>query len=78
MPIPAPTPAEPAAAPEAADPTRRRWPASAAAPAPPDAGPPATAGTATEARRLEQHFVYNALNTIAALIRTDPAGPASC
>ncbi len=24
------------------------------------------------ARRLEQHFVYNALNTIAALIRTDP------
>jgi bifunctional non-homologous end joining protein LigD len=27
---------------------------------------------ATEVRRLEQHFVYNALNTIAALIRTDP------
>jgi Putative regulator of cell autolysis len=26
-----------------------------------------------ESRRLEQHFVYNALNTIAALIRTDPA-----
>ena len=25
-----------------------------------------------QARRLEQHFVYNALNTIAALIRTDP------
>ncbi|MEJ3657904.1 histidine kinase [Actinomycetes bacterium KLBMP 9759] len=25
-----------------------------------------------ESRRLEQHFVYNALNTIAALIRTDP------
>ena len=25
-----------------------------------------------EARRLEQHFVYNALNTIAALMRTDP------
>jgi LytS/YehU family sensor histidine kinase len=24
------------------------------------------------ARRLEQHFVYNSLNTIAALIRTDP------
>jgi LytS/YehU family sensor histidine kinase len=23
-------------------------------------------------RRLEQHFVYNSLNTIAALIRTDP------
>jgi bifunctional non-homologous end joining protein LigD len=27
---------------------------------------------AVEARRLEQHFVYNALNTIAALMRTDP------
>jgi hypothetical protein len=26
-----------------------------------------------ETRRLEQHFVYNALNTIAALMRTDPA-----
>jgi bifunctional non-homologous end joining protein LigD len=26
-----------------------------------------------EARRLEQHFVYNSLNTIAALIRTDPS-----
>jgi hypothetical protein len=26
-----------------------------------------------QARRLEQHFVYNSLNTIAALIRTDPA-----
>ena len=24
-------------------------------------------------RQLEQHFVYNSLNTIAALIRTDPA-----
>jgi bifunctional non-homologous end joining protein LigD len=30
-------------------------------------------GAAVEARRLEQHFVYNALNTIAALMRTDPA-----
>jgi bifunctional non-homologous end joining protein LigD len=29
--------------------------------------------SSTEVRRLEQHFVYNALNTIAALIRTDPA-----
>jgi hypothetical protein len=28
---------------------------------------------ATEARRLEQHFVYNALTTIAAVMRTDPA-----
>ncbi|WP_232666030.1 ATP-dependent DNA ligase [Pseudonocardia sp. TRM90224] len=32
------------------------------------AEPPAS----PESRRLEQHFVYNALNTIAALIRTDP------
>ena len=39
-----------------------------AAPQPPD--PPAPVGV--ERRRLEQHFVYNALNTIAALIRTDP------
>ena len=40
-------------------------------PAPPEPAPaPATA--ATEVRRLEQHFVYNSLNTIAALIRTDP------
>ncbi len=72
VPIPAPTPAEPAAGPEAAEPEAEAVAGSAAAPAPPDAGPPATAGTATEARRLEQHFVYNALNTIAALIRTDP------
>lgn len=28
---------------------------------------------ALERRRLEQHFVYNSLNTIASLIRTDPA-----
>src|SRR5439155_24416766 len=49
-------------------------------PAPPAASPepppvpaaPGAAGAATEARRLEQHFVYNSLNTIAALIRTDP------
>ena len=35
---------------------------------------PATRAVArpVEARRLEQHFVYNALNTIAALMRTDP------
>jgi bifunctional non-homologous end joining protein LigD len=48
-------------------------PPSAAVPsAPPDAAPAVPAPTDTEARRLEQHFVYNALNTIAALIRTDP------
>ena len=34
------------------------------APAPPPSG---------ESRRLEQHFVYNSLNTIATLIRTDPS-----
>jgi hypothetical protein len=34
---------------------------------------PVRVGAAVEARRLEQHFVYNALNTIAALMRTDPA-----
>jgi bifunctional non-homologous end joining protein LigD len=28
--------------------------------------------SAVETRRLEQHFVYNALNTIASLMRTDP------
>jgi bifunctional non-homologous end joining protein LigD len=38
------------------------------APVPVPAGPSA----AVETRRLEQHFVYNALNTIAALMRTDP------
>ncbi|MDN5747878.1 MAG: histidine kinase, partial [Pseudonocardia sp.] len=38
----------------------------AAVAAPPDDPP-------VEVRRLEQHFVYNSLNTIAALIRTDPS-----
>jgi bifunctional non-homologous end joining protein LigD len=56
-------------------------------PAPPDTAPPDTAGEpvdaepgpapppepAAEARRLEQHFFYNALNTIGSLIRSDPA-----
>jgi bifunctional non-homologous end joining protein LigD len=40
--------------------------------APPDTAPAVPAAADTETRRLEQHFVYNALNTIAALIRTDP------
>jgi len=31
-----------------------------------------TEDSRTENRRLEQHFVYNALNTIASVIRTDP------
>jgi bifunctional non-homologous end joining protein LigD len=34
---------------------------------------PEPVAAATEVRRLEQHFVYNSLNTIAALIRTDPS-----
>lgn len=61
-PIPAPLP--PVALPE--DPP--------AAPDPQESPPPATAAqpAGEVARRLEQHFVYNALNTIAALIRTDP------
>ena len=45
----------------------------AAPPAPPAVAPePLPPAPAVEARRLEQHFVYNALNTIASLIRTDP------
>ncbi len=49
--------------------------AAPADPAPPAAPPPGPPGTpaAVEVRRLEQHFVYNALNTIASLMRTDPA-----
>lgn len=40
---------------------------------PPEPEPePAPEPDATDVRRLEQHFVYNSLNTIAALIRTDP------
>jgi bifunctional non-homologous end joining protein LigD len=53
----------------------------AAGPAAPEAGssapgtlaPGTSVAEPVEARRLEQHFVYNSLNTIAALIRTDPA-----
>jgi bifunctional non-homologous end joining protein LigD len=45
--------------------------AAAPEPGPPDHGLPP--GPHPSARRLEQHFVYNALNTIAALVRTDPA-----
>jgi bifunctional non-homologous end joining protein LigD len=47
-------------------------PAEPPAPAPkaPDPEPPVPA---VETRRLGQHFVYNSLNTIAALIRTDPS-----
>ncbi|WP_219414291.1 ATP-dependent DNA ligase [Pseudonocardia nigra] len=52
-----------------------RW-AHPPAPAPvvePPAQPAVAEPPAVEARRLEQHFVYNTLNTIASLIRTDPS-----
>jgi bifunctional non-homologous end joining protein LigD len=56
-----------------------RGPAPAAAPDDAAAAVEAATGSAAllapaavEARRLEQHFVYNALNTIASLMRTDP------
>jgi bifunctional non-homologous end joining protein LigD len=46
----------------------------AAVPAgPPAAGPEPAPAPELERRRLEQHFVYNSLNTVASLIRTDPA-----
>ncbi|WP_345613553.1 ATP-dependent DNA ligase [Pseudonocardia adelaidensis] len=58
--VPAPGPADVPAVP----------PTEPAPEAPPEQAP--AGGAATEVRRLEQHFVYNSLNTIAALIRTDP------
>jgi hypothetical protein len=63
-------PAEPEPEPEpepVAEPVAEEQPA----PVEPAAQPEA-ASAAGEVRRLEQHFVYNSLNTIAALIRTDP------
>ena len=63
----------PAAAgrPTAAEPDASAGPApDSASDLAPDSGPDSGR---TETRRLEQHFVYNALNTIAALMRTDPA-----
>jgi bifunctional non-homologous end joining protein LigD len=76
-------PADPASVPAASDPAASDPAASAPAAASHPASvqavpvPPAPVRTrpepaAVEARRLEQHFVYNALNTIAALMRTDP------
>jgi hypothetical protein len=71
----------PQAPPEPA-PAAQPEPAAAADAAPgpgPDPGPPTepvdppVPPAGESPRRLEQHFVYNALNTIAALIRTDPA-----
>jgi bifunctional non-homologous end joining protein LigD len=66
---PEPAPAVPAAPVEDAAVEEAAEVATEPPPAPIDP-PPAPA---TEARRLEQHFVYNSLNTIAALIRTDPS-----
>jgi bifunctional non-homologous end joining protein LigD len=72
-----------AAVPEPDEPVRRRPapPERQAAPtgpvapptAPPEPEPAPAPSTAIEARRLQQHFVYNTLNTIASLIRTDPS-----
>ena len=65
-------PPDPPADPVAGAPAVPRQESRTAPPEPAqDIGPAAV--RATEARRLEQHFVYNALNTIAALMRTDPA-----
>jgi bifunctional non-homologous end joining protein LigD len=65
-------PPDPPADPVAGAPVVPRQESRTAPPEPTqDIGPAAV--RATEARRLEQHFVYNALNTIAALMRTDPA-----
>jgi bifunctional non-homologous end joining protein LigD len=58
------------AAPEQPAATEPEGRAGQASDSPPD---PGRDSGRTEARRLEQHFVYNALNTIAALMRTDPA-----
>jgi bifunctional non-homologous end joining protein LigD len=77
--------AEPEAPPSGAEPVGVREPErdepAAGTPAPGSgssaSGSGGTAGSGAsavtvQARRLEQHFVYNALNTIAALMRTDP------
>ena len=67
-------PSAPAEAPQA-PPAPEEPPAAADEPSAPVEEEPAPEPPAEEAgmtRRLEQHFVYNSLNTIAALIRTDP------
>jgi bifunctional non-homologous end joining protein LigD len=71
---PAEAPAEAPDAPPAEPAPADVPPTDAAADAPEDAPEDADGGAAgsAEVRRLEQHFVYNSLNTIAALIRTDP------
>ncbi|WP_344412506.1 histidine kinase, partial [Pseudonocardia ailaonensis] len=55
--------------PSAAGPGAPEAPPEPAAAAPSPAGP---AGSGVLGRSLEQHFVYNAFNTIASLMRTDP------
>jgi bifunctional non-homologous end joining protein LigD len=80
-----PRPGAPAAPAAAAPPAGPDDPAAVLVPPPPGpaGAPTGTPGSApgsapgeapapVEARRLEQHFVYNALNTIASLMRTDP------
>ena len=65
-----------AAAEHPTTPQQPTQPADAAAAADADAAADAAADQTAEpveARRLEQHFVYNSLNAIASLIRTDPA-----
>jgi bifunctional non-homologous end joining protein LigD len=64
-------PTAPAPAPD--EPSAPAPPVTEEPPAPPAAvGEPAAPPDPADVRRLEQHFVYNSLNTIAALIRTDP------
>lgn len=67
-------PAAPAPSPARADgggrTTPARGPAAPATPGDPDT--PAGPWHGPLSRRLEQHFVYNTLNTIASLVRTDP------
>ncbi len=69
---PAPPPSRTAAtAPPAAPPPAE--PPAGSPPPQPSPEPAPKPAPAVQTRRLEQHFVYNALNTIASLIRTDPS-----
>ncbi len=60
----------PERAPDPVGPGRAPDPGTAVEPA--SAAPPPGVPDRVLARRLEQHFVYNALNMIASLVRTDP------
>ncbi|MGH3616205.1 MAG: histidine kinase, partial [Pseudonocardia sp.] len=75
VPPPAPPASPPAPAGRSSEdrsPDREAAEVSAARPASAAVAPDVAAPPDTEARRLEQHFVYNSLNTIASVIRTDP------